>query len=242
MIQPLIRRLRRRVLVDVDTQRDFLVAEGSACVRNHRRVLSNIRRVAAWARVNNINMVSTFQVYARNGGKINYCIDGTDGLKKIAYTLRSNRRVFAADGNTDLPRDVMRTYEQVVFGKRCADPFNEPRIERFFSETNAEEFVVIGAGTEKSVKATVLGLLQRGKRVTVVIDATGIHDRNEADLAIRQMQAKGAQLIETKSLAGSSHLRNVGACDCDRCRGLMRKDRNESMAGADGFGVSDGEA
>jgi nicotinamidase-related amidase len=242
MIQPLIRRLRRRVLVDVDTQRDFLIADGTACVRNHRRVLSNIRRVAAWARLNNINIVSTVQIYARNGGKINYCLDGTEGLKKIPYTLRYNRCVFAADGNTDLPRDVMRTYEQVVFGKRCADPFNEPRIERFFSETNAEEFVVIGAGTEKSVKATVLGLLQRGKRVTVVIDATGIHDRNEADLAIRQMQAKGAQLIETKSLAGATHLRNVGACDCDRCRGLMRKDRSETMAGADGFGASDGDA
>jgi nicotinamidase-related amidase len=230
MIQPFTKRLRRRVLIDVDTQRDFLLADGAACVRNHRRVLSNIRRVAAWARRNGVRVVSTVQIYAKNGGKINYCIDGTEGLKKVSYTLRSNRHAFAADGNTDLPRDVMRIYEQVVFGKRCVDPFEEPRIERLFSEISAEEFIVIGADTEKSVKATVLGLLQRGKRVTVVIDATGIHDRNEADLAIRLMQAKGAQLVETRSLAGSTHLRNVGACDCERCHGLMRKERNESMA------------
>jgi nicotinamidase-related amidase len=230
MIQPFMRRLRRRVLVDVDTQRDFLLADGAACVRNHRRVLSNIRRVAAWARRNDIKIISTVQIYARNGGKINFCVDGTEGLKKISYTLRSKRKVFAADGNTDLPRDVMRTHDQVVFGKRCADPFEEPRIERFFSETNVDEFVVIGADMERSVKATVLGLLQRGKRVTVIIDATGVHDRNEADLAIRLMQAKGAVLVETKSIAGSSHLKNVGICDCDRCRGLMRKERNESMA------------
>jgi len=218
--------------VDVDTQRDFLIAEGAACVRNHRRVLSNIRRVAAWARRNEIRVVSTVQIYNGNGNgngtKVHHCIDGTKGLKKVSYTLRQNRCIFAADGNTDLPRDVMRVHEQVIFGKRCVDPFEEPRIERFFSEINAEEFVVIGTDTEKSVKATVLGLLQRGKRVTVVIDATGIHDRNEADLAIRQMQAKGAQLVETKSIAGSTHLRNVGACDCDRCRGLLRKDRTSS--------------
>jgi nicotinamidase-related amidase len=230
MIQPFTRRLRRRVLVDVDTQRDFLLADGAACVRNHRRVLSNIRRMAAWARRNSIRVVSTIQVYGRNGGRIGYCIDGTEGLKKISYTLRSNRRVFPADGNTDLPRDIMRSHEQVIFGKRCMDPFEEPRIERLFSEISAEEFIVIGTDTERSVKATVLGLLQRGKRVTVVIDATGIHDRNEADLAIRQMQAKGAQLIETKSLAGATHLRNVGICDCERCRGLMRKERSETMA------------
>ncbi len=230
MIRPLVRRLRRRVLIDVDTQRDFLVAEGTACVRNHRRVLANIRRVAAWARRNDVKIVSTVQIYTNNGSKAKFCVDGTDGIKKISYTLRNNRCIFAADGNTDLPRDVMRAYEQVIFGKRCIDPFEEPRIERFFSEINAEEFVVIGAGTEKSVKATVLGLLQRGKRVTVVIDATGIHDRNEADLAIRQMQAKGAQIVETRAMAGATHLRNVGVCDCDRCRGLLRKDRSESMA------------
>ncbi len=230
MIRPLMRRLRRRVLIDVDTQRDFLVADGAACVRNHRRVLSNIRRMAAWARRNGVRTVSTVQIHSTNGGKIKYCIDGTDGLKKISYTLRSNRCIFAADGNTDLPRDVMRTYDQVVFGKRCIDPFEEPRIERFFSEINTEEFVVIGTDTERSVKATVLGLLQRGKRVTVVIDATGLHDRNEADLAIRQMVAKGAQLVETRAVAGATHLKNVGTCDCDRCRGLMRKERSESMA------------
>ncbi|HSV27837.1 MAG TPA: isochorismatase family protein [Sedimentisphaerales bacterium] len=217
-------------MIDVDTQRDFLVAEGAACVRNHRRVLSNIRRVAAWARHNHIRVISTVQIYANNGNKMKYCIDGTEGLKKIAYTLRKDRHVFAADGNTDLPRDVMRMYEQVIFGKRCIDPFEEPRIERFFSEINSEEFLVIGAGTEKSVKATVLGLLQRGKRVTVIIDATGIHDRNEADLAIRQMQAKGARLMETRDLAGTTHLRNVGACNCDRCRGLTRKDHSEATA------------
>jgi nicotinamidase-related amidase len=239
MIQPLMRRLRRRVLIDVDTQRDFLVADGAACVRNHRRVLSNIRRVAAWARRNDIRVISTIQLYSRNGGKINYCIDGTDGPKKISYTLRSNRRLFDADGNTDLPRDVMRIHEQVIFGKRCVDPFEEPRIERFFSETNIEEFIVIGADIEKSVKATVLGLLQRGKRVMVVIDATGIHDRNEADLAIRQMQAKGAQFIETKAIAGSTHLRNVGACGCDRCRGLLRKDRIESFMDGQASETSD---
>ncbi|MDO8303137.1 MAG: hypothetical protein Q7T18_07840, partial [Sedimentisphaerales bacterium] len=47
-------------------------------------------------------------------------------------------------------------------------------------------------------------------------------------IAIRQMQAKGARLIETRSLAGLSHLKRVGACACDRCKGLLEKSPDES--------------
>jgi nicotinamidase-related amidase len=91
----------------------------------------------------------------------------------------------------------------------------------------ADEFIIIGATIEDAVKSTVLGLLQRGKKVSVVIDATGSHDKNAADIAIRQMQAKGARLIETRSLAGLSHLKRVGICDCDRCKGLLEKSPDE---------------
>ncbi len=226
MLRPLGSLRRRRVLVDIDTQRDFLLSDGAVCVRNHRRVLANIRRISAWARSKNICVISTTQVYPNDNGsnRHNYCIDGTKGQKKIRYTLREKRTGFVADGSTDLPKNILRTYDQVIFAKRCLDPFNEPRVDRLLSELRADEFILIGATTEGSVKATALGLLQRGKRVTVVTDATGSRDKNQAQLALRQMQAKGAKLIETKSLAGSSHLKQVGACHCQRCQGLRKKD------------------
>ena len=69
--------------------------------------------------------------------------------------------------------------------------------------------------------------MQRGKKVSVVVDAVGSHDKNAADVAFRQMQAKGARLIETRSLAGLSHLKRVGVCGCDRCQGLLEKSPDE---------------
>ena len=69
----------------------------------------------------------------------------------------------------------------------------------------ADEFILIGVGAEDAVKATALGLLQRGKNVRVVVDALGSHDVREAKLALRKMKTKGAKLIVTKSLAGVSH-------------------------------------
>ena len=225
MILQLVRAQRKQILIDIDTQKDFLLAGGKACIGNHRRVLAHIRRVMAWARYRKVPIISTAGVHANHNGqpKVDYCIDGTDGQKKIRYSLFNNRISFPADGNTDLPRDMLRRYKQIIIHKRCIDPFIEPRIDRLLSEVRASEFLVVGISLEGAVGATVLGLLQRGKKVTVIVDAVGSHNKREAKLALRKMETKGAKLIEIKKLAGVSHLKHVGVCDCESCRRLGRK-------------------
>ena len=225
MILQLARTKRKQILVDIDTQKDFLLAGGKACIGNHRRVLAHIRRVMAWARFRNIPIISTAEVHPNHNGESQngYCIDGTDGQKKIRYTLFNNRISFAADGNTDLSRDMLRRYKQIILHKRCVDPFDEPRIDRLLSEVRANEFIIIGISLEGAVSAAALGLLQRRKHVTVIIDAVGSHNKKEAKLALRKMETKGARLIETRRLAGVSHLKHIGVCDCESCRRLGRK-------------------
>jgi nicotinamidase-related amidase len=220
MIRQLIKKRRKWILVDINTQRDFFLANGNTCIRNHRKILTNVRRMMAWAKRNNIRVISTCEVYPDHNGasEAGYCIDGTEGQKKIRYTLLSNRASFPADDSTDFPADILQQYRQIVLHKRCVDPFDEPRIERLLSEVRADNFVLIGASAEGAVKATALGLLQRGKRVCVVADAVGSINKREAKLAFRKMKAKGAKLIETRNLAGVSHLRRVGICDCESCR------------------------
>ena len=225
MILQLVKSRRKQILIDIDTQKDFLLAGGKACIRNHRRVLAHIRRVMAWARFQHIPIISTAEVYPNNNGEsaIGYCIDGTEGQKKVRYTLLNDRLIFAADGNTDLPRDMLRQHRQIILHKRCVDPFDEPRIDRLLSEVRANEFILVGASLEGAVKMTALGLLQRGKRVTIIVDAVGTHNNKDAKLALRKMETKGAKLVETKKLAGMSHLRRVGVCNCESCQGLARK-------------------
>ena len=225
MIRQLIRSRRRQILIDVNTQRDFFLAEGKRCIRNHRRVLANVRRMMAWSRYRNIPVISTCEVHPNHNGlsSSNYCIDGTEGQKKISYTLLSSRVSFPADNCTDLPRDILQQYRQIILHKRCGDPFDEPRIERLLTEVRASEFVLIGASAEGAVMATALGLLQRGKKVSVVVDAVGSQNKREAKLALRKIKAKGAKLVETKRFAGTSHLKHVGACNCKICRGRVEK-------------------
>ena len=230
MIRQLLKRRRRWILIDIDTQRDFFIPGGNTCIRNHRRVLANVRRIMAWARHNNIRIISICEVNNNNNGNNNngnneadHHINDTEGQKKLRYTLLSSRTSFVADDNTDIPEDILQRYRQIILHKRCVDPFDEPRIERLLTEVRADNFLLIGAGAEEAVAATALGLLQRRKKVSIVVDAVGSFDKRNAELAFRKMGTKGAKLIETKKLAGVSHLKGVGICHCEMCQERARQ-------------------
>ena len=216
MIRQLMRSRRKKVIIDINTQNDFFLADGNSCIRNHRRILARIRRIMAWARRRNIPVISICQANPGNNGD-DHCIDGTNGQKKLRYTLLNNHVSFAADGTTHLPQDVLRRHHQVILYKHCLDPFDEPRIERLLTEVNANEFIIIGATIEGAVAATALGLLHRGKKVVVVTDASGSLNKKQAEMAQRKIRAKGAKLIETRKIAGTSSLQRVGICRCQMC-------------------------
>jgi nicotinamidase-related amidase len=194
----------KQIVIDVDTQKRFFLDGRAIRVRNHRSILANIRRVIAWTRLRHIHMVSTVQTCAANIPCRTFCAAGHESLKKIGYTLRNRRTSFDATDCTDLPAGIFRQYDQVILQKRCMDPFEEPRADRILTELQANRFILIGALTEGAVKATALGLLARGKNVTVLVDAIGSCNKAAAKIALRQIWAKGAKLTYTPSLLSPS--------------------------------------
>ena len=206
------------ILIDIDTQRDLFIAKGAASVCNHKKLLANIHRVMAAARHNRIPTISTAQVYSPDYHSPGFCLAGTAGFKKLRCTVRDNCVCYPASDSTDLPQDLLDRYNQVVFCKRCEDPFQEPRIERMLTGLKADELFLIGATAEGSVKATALGLLSRGKKVTVLTDVVGTRNKVAADRAFREMAAKGATLAKVTEVLGPSVLKVIHACSCRHCR------------------------
>lgn len=215
---PIIKLQPKRVIIDVDTQKHFFLDDGVSCVRNHRYVLANIRRVVAWARLKNIRMVSTIQIYSDRDSYRNFCITGIEGQRKVKYTVRNRHTSLDATDCTDLPVGILEHYDQVILHKRCFDPFEEPRADRMLSELAADEFILIGTTTEAAVKATALGLLARRKSVTILVDAIGSVDNVAAKTALRHIWAKGAKLTDTRTLLGSSCLQPGGVCSYNHHR------------------------
>ena len=196
-----------RFVVDVDTQKHFFLNTSKVCVWNHRLVLTNIMRVIRWAHSADIHMISTVQIL---NGYAKFLFNGTEGQKKIRHTLWQRYISFDPTDCTDLLPGIFEEYEQVVFCKRCFDPFAEPRVDRMLSESAADEFILVGAATEGAVKATALGLLARHKKVTVLIDATGSYNRMAGQTTLRLLKERGAKLTKTESLLGSSPFQQWG--------------------------------
>lgn len=192
-----------RVLVDINTQCDFLLPNGAVPVANRTQVLPNIRKLMNWARIADVPVVSSLESH-RPGEFTNglppHCIDRSHGQRKLPFTLMPRRIILHGDNTLDLPLDPFRRYQQLIFTKRKIDFLSNPKADRLVNAVSVGHYIVFGSLAEQCVKAAVLGLLTRQHRTVVVTDACGHWGGSEADLAFRQMEAKGAVLVGAEEL------------------------------------------
>lgn len=197
-------RVHECVVVDISTQKDLCETTGALPVANIDELIPALRRVIAWTKRNQaaiVSAVDAHRLWELNGdGKPQHCVDGTTGQKKLDFTVLPSRIRIEADNTLALPADVFRYYQQVVFPKRTDDLLANPKADRLLTQLPTREFIIFGNTVEGAVKSLSLGLLARGKQVKVVMDACGHWNKALAELAIRQMVAKGAQIITVEDL------------------------------------------
>jgi nicotinamidase-related amidase len=134
------------------------------------------------------------------GVPLPYCVLGTPGQQKIAYSLLPQRIFIDSDNCLCVPLDVLDAYQQAILVKRHRDPFTNPKLDRLLTEMPARRFWVFGVSLETSIRLAVLGLLLRHRYVALVRDACGYWNINEADMTLRQLAAKGCQILTTREL------------------------------------------
>jgi len=192
------------VVVDLNTQSDFCEPTGAQPVDNASELIPALRRVIAWARRNYAPTVSSIESHRStelsDSGYPICCLDGSNGQRKMPFTLFPMRAAVEIDNTLAIPTNVFRRYQQVIFRKRTDDLLANPKADRLLTQLPVKELIVFGTVLETSVKALVLALLARDKRVTVVVDACGYWHKPTADLALRQMEAKGARIITVDEL------------------------------------------
>lgn len=191
------------VLVDINTQCDFLLQKGAVPVSNRTAVVESVRKLMNWARLSRMPVISTLDCH-RPGeslyGLPPYCMDRSPGQKKLPFTLLPKRVVLYGDNTLDVPNDPFRRFRQVIVTKRNRDFLSNPKADRLINALDCEYFVLFGMIAEHCVKAAALGLMARQRRVAVVTDACGYWSRTEASLALCQIEAKGAVLVTTEEM------------------------------------------
>ncbi len=201
------------VLLDLNTQADFLGVGAACLVKNSSQLLPAIRRVVAWAKWRHVPVISSIDSHREcentHDGFPIHCIDGTPGQQKLPCTLFGASIRVEGDNTLAVPLNLFSQHQQVIFRKRTHDLFGNPKADRFLTQLHTEEYILFGVGVEYSLKALALGLLARHKRVTVVSDCCGFWSPSLADLSFRQMRAKGAALVTVDELLARRVRRGV---------------------------------
>ncbi|MBL8879278.1 MAG: isochorismatase family protein [Phycisphaerales bacterium] len=192
------------VFLDLCTQIDYLGYEGARRCTNAADVLPSLRRlmaVARWEKLPTISCIDARSSDEVRGLRSAECVVGSRGQRKLHYTLLPNRAVVESDNCLCIPLDLLERVQQVVFVKRHRDPFTNPKLDRLLTEMPAKRFVVFGLPLEGSLRLMVLGLLLRSRRVTLVRDACGFWNAPEAEMTLRQLEAKGCEILDSDEYA-----------------------------------------
>lgn len=193
------------VFVDVDTQRDFMEADGALPVPSAAQIVPNLERLTAYARRHGVPVVATADAHteadveeiARFG---RHCMAGTPGRSRIAATAWPDGMVLAADGHLAPGTDALP--QHLTIEKRHFDVFTHPEASRIAAlhDRTRPTFVVYGVATDFCVRAAVLGLLRLGCKVAVVADAVRPIDEAHEPEVFAEMTNAGAVLTLTEAV------------------------------------------
>lgn len=193
---------RNVVFWEVDTQADFMLPGGKLYVPGAERLLPNIRRLTDAARQGRVFLVSHGCYHTKDDPEFKtfppHCIKGTPGSAFVPEALTKKVVTVPNEPTARLPQDIF-AYQQILLEKQTLDIFESRHagelVKRFEDDT---EFVVFGVVTEYCVGFAAKGLLQRGRRVSVVRDAIETLKAEDGQRTVTELQALGAKVISTE--------------------------------------------
>jgi hypothetical protein len=145
--------------------------------------------------------------------------NGCCGQRKIPFSLLPDHVTIESDNCLCVPLDLLRRHQQAILVKRHRDPFTNPKFDRLLTEVPTQRFYVFGVALESSIRLLVLGLLLRERHVTLVHDACGYWNPNDADMALRQLLAKGCEIASSEQVVRDA----LGRMKAHARRGLRRR-------------------
>jgi nicotinamidase/pyrazinamidase len=197
---------RNFILWEVDTQADFMFPGGKLYVPGAERLLSNIRRLVDPVRRGRVFLVSHGCFHAQNDPEFKtfppHCIKGTPGSAYVPEALAGEIITVSNEPTAALPQDLSQ-YQQILLEKQTLDIFQSRHAQELVNRLPHEaEFVVFGVVTEYCVRLAAKGLLERGRRVSVVEDAIETLKAEDGERTVAELRAFGAKFISTDQALG----------------------------------------
>ena len=192
---------RSVVFWEVDTQADFMLPGGKLYVPGAERLLPNIRRLTDAARQGLVFLVSHGCYHPQDDPEFQtfppHCIKGTEGSAFVPEALTDRVVIVPNETTAALPRDLF-SYQQILLEKQTLDIFESRHAGKLLKQFGDDvEFVVFGVVTEYCVRFAAKGLLDRGRRVSVVQDAIETLKVEDGERTVVELEDLGARFFTT---------------------------------------------
>jgi nicotinamidase-related amidase len=203
---------RRLVLMDVDTQGDFMLPGGAlARIPNVARIIPNLKRIFDYAKEHSLTTVLATDAHVVDDpefSKFNFpahCVVGTPGHQRIPETdlvptlVVPNRPDSFSAPLPDVERLV------VMVEKQHFAVGTNPNFAALVAALGPCHFVATGVATQGCVKQSILSLLELGAPVSIVVDAVGPDIQEETGrAAIEELTGLGVTAVTTEDVCSGA--------------------------------------
>lgn len=192
--------MKKAVLLDMDTQVDFMRSTGKLYVPEAEDIIPRVTDLMEYARNMGLMVISTKDTHTPDDPEFKqfspHCIRGTPGWEKIEGTILADHIELPIDWAGDLPDDIL-DHQQIIIQKNTLDPFMSWMLHEVIERLQKPRCLVFGVATDYSVRYVCLGLLKRKCRVSIILNATRPMREDNGREAIEELKAKGTDFITT---------------------------------------------
>jgi len=200
------------VFWDVDTQYDFMHADGKLYVPGAEELIHNLEVLNRHAHDVGIRIVASADDHVPEHIEISddpdyvetfppHCMRGSRGQRKIPETTLRNPLLIEpiSEDPTELKSRVRDHDGDLLFHKHHFDVFTNPNVQPVLEELDPQVIVVYGVALDVCNRYAIEGLLARrpATKLHLVTDATKPIQANQAERLLREWHGRGVALTST---------------------------------------------
>jgi nicotinamidase/pyrazinamidase len=196
---------------DVDTQHDFMAADGKLYVPDAEQIRPNLQRLTSYAHERRVHVVASADDHVSGHRELSatpdfvetfpeHCMRGTRGAEKIEETQLVSPLVIDPDPipHEQLARTLWGHGGDVLLRKHWFDVFTNPNTERLLDVWDPTEIVVYGVALDVCNKYAIEGFLERGvPAIHLVLDATKAIRPETVDELVAEWKRQEVNVVST---------------------------------------------
>ena len=208
----------RLIFWDVDTQHDFMDADGKLYVPGAEEIKPRLARLTDFAHERGIRIVASADDHVAGHRELSdtpdfrqtfpdHCIHGTRGARKIPETALFDPLIIEPEPIPQQPfaRQLAAHDGDILIRKHWFDVFTNPNAELVLETLAPETVVVYGVALDVCNRYAIEGMLGRGiPRLYAVTDATRAIRPEESDTLLADWRQRGVRLVTTDTLLRSA--------------------------------------